>query len=135
MTQRAPRLVTHFQGTLDLPPAFSPRSCGLYTNGGVVAGAHHGGMTITSNKQIVEEFITALFTNGDLTAVDRYLDPDFINHDRPLPDSPYGPEGMRQAGEVFRHAFPDWRSDMQQMIAEDDLVTSTLLPAAPTAPQ
>jgi steroid delta-isomerase-like uncharacterized protein len=83
---------------------------------------HHGDMTSTYNKQIVEEFISALFTDGDLTAVDRYLDPDFINHDPPLPGSPNGPEGMRQAAEVFRHAFPDWRSDVQQMIAEDDLV-------------
>ena len=81
-----------------------------------------GGMTTTKNKQIVEEFVTALFTDGDLTAVDRYLDPDFINHDPPLPGAPDGPEGMRQAAELFRHAFPDWRSDIQRMIAEDDLV-------------
>ena len=84
--------------------------------------ADDGVMTSTRNKQIVEEFITALFTDGDLTAVDRYLDPDFINHDPPLPDAPDGPDGMRQAAELFRHAFPDWRSDVQHMIAEDDLV-------------
>ncbi len=29
----------------------------------------------------------------------------------------------------------DWASDVQQMIAEDDLITGTLLTAAPTAPQ
>jgi len=79
-------------------------------------------MTSTRNKQIVEEFITALFTDRDQTAVDRYLDPDFINHDPPLPGAPDGPDGMRQAAELFRHAFPDWRSDVQHMIAEDDLV-------------
>jgi len=84
--------------------------------------ADDGVMTSTRNKQIVEEFVTALFTDGDLTAVDRYLDPDFINHDPPLPGAPDGPEGMRQAAELFRHAFPDWRSDIQRMIAEDDLV-------------
>ena len=85
--------------------------------------ADDGGMTTAiHNKQLVEEFITALFTDGDLTAVDRYLDPDFINHDPPLPGAPDGPEGMRQAAELFRHAFPDWRSDIQRMIAEDDLV-------------
>ena len=27
-----------------------------------------------------------------------------------------------------------WPSDVQQMIAEDDLIKSTLLPASPTAP-
>ena len=79
-------------------------------------------MTTTQNKQLVEEFISALFTNGDLTAVDRYLDPEFINHDPPLPGSPDGSEGMRQAAERFRRAFPDWRSDVQHMIAEDDLL-------------
>jgi steroid delta-isomerase-like uncharacterized protein len=79
-------------------------------------------MTTTTNKQLVEDFISALFTDGDLTAVDRYLDPDFVNHDPPLPGSPDGAAGMRQAAEVFRKAFPDWRSDLQHMIAEDDLV-------------
>jgi predicted SnoaL-like aldol condensation-catalyzing enzyme len=66
--------------------------------------ADDGGMT--NNKQIVEQFITALFTDGDLTAVDRYLDPQFINHDLPLPSSPDGPEGMRQAAEIFAGLFP-----------------------------
>jgi predicted ester cyclase len=84
--------------------------------------AQHDGMTNTNNKQIVEEFISALFTKGDLTAVDRDLDPDFIDHDPPLPGAPDGPEGMRQAAEVFRQAFPDWRSDVLHMIAEGDLV-------------
>jgi len=79
-------------------------------------------MTSTQNKQLVEEFSNALFTNGDPTAVDRYLDPEFINYDPPLPGSPGGPEGMRQAAELFRRAFPDWRSDVQHMIAEDDLL-------------
>jgi predicted SnoaL-like aldol condensation-catalyzing enzyme len=75
--------------------------------------ADDGGMNSTNNKQIVAEFITALFTNGDLTAVDRYLDPQFINHDPPLTNSPDGPEGVRQAAELFRRAFPDWRSDAE----------------------
>ena len=75
-----------------------------------------------ANKQIVEEFISALFTDGDLTAVDRYLDPEFVDYDPPRPDAPDGPEGIRQAAALRRRAFPDWRSDDQQMIAEDDLV-------------
>jgi steroid delta-isomerase-like uncharacterized protein len=84
---------------------------------------NHGDMTTTSsNKQIVEEFISALFSNGDLTAVDRYLDPELVSHDPPLSGVPEGPEGWRKAAEVIRSAFPDWRSDVQQMIAEGDLV-------------
>ena len=86
--------------------------------------ADDGSMTTTTtpNKQLVEEFITVLFTDGDLTAVDRYLDPEFIDHDPPLPSAPDGPEGVRQTAALFRQAFPDWRSEVQHMIAEGDLV-------------
>ena len=95
--------------------------------------ADDGGMNSTNNKQIVAEFITTLFTNGDLTAVDRYLDPQFINHDPPLPNSPDGPEGVRQAAELFRRAFPDWRSDAEHSSLRMILLSSTSLPTAPTA--
>jgi predicted ester cyclase len=97
---------------------------------------------INANKQVVVSFIDALFSKGDLAAVDQYLDPGFLNHDPPLPGAPAGPEGMRQAAAVFRAAFPDWRSDVEQLVAEGDLVVEVftargthrgeLLGAAPT---
>jgi predicted ester cyclase len=76
----------------------------------------------TRNKQLVVDFIQELFTKGDLDAVDRYLDPGFVNHDAPFPGAPPGPEGMRQAAALFKQATPDWHSDVEQMIAEDDIV-------------
>jgi steroid delta-isomerase-like uncharacterized protein len=76
----------------------------------------------TANKQLVEAFIQELFTKGDLDAVDRYLDPGFINHDPPFPGAPDGPEGMRQAASMFHTALPDWHSEVEQLIAEDDIV-------------
>jgi predicted ester cyclase len=80
-----------------------------------------------THKQIVEEFITALFTQGDLSAVNRYLDPGFVNHDPPFPGAPDGPEGMRKAAEMFRRGFPDWHSDVQHLIAEGDLVVESFV--------
>jgi len=77
---------------------------------------------ITRNKQLVEAFIQDLFTKGDLEAVDRYLDAGFVNHDAPFPGAPDGPEGMRLAASVYRQALPDWHSEVEQLIAEDDLV-------------
>jgi steroid delta-isomerase-like uncharacterized protein len=74
------------------------------------------------NKQLVEAFIQELFTKGDLSAVDRYLDPGFVNHDSPMPGAPAGREGMRFAASTCRHALPDWHSDVEQLIAEDDIV-------------
>jgi predicted SnoaL-like aldol condensation-catalyzing enzyme len=89
-------------------------------------------MTTTSNKQIVEDFISVLFTRGDLTAIDRYLDPAFVDHDPPLPDLPNGPDGIRQAAGLFRRAFPDWRSDDLHLIAEGDLVAEHFVALART---
>jgi len=54
-------------------------------------------MTTTAtarNKQLVQTFIQELFTHGDLGAVDRYLHPEFVNHDAPFSRRPRtGPRG------------------------------------------
>ncbi|HET6848758.1 MAG TPA: ester cyclase [Gaiellales bacterium] len=76
----------------------------------------------TDNKRLVDAFIQELFTAGDLTAVDRYLAPAFVNHDLPFPGAPRGPEGMRRAAEAFRAACPAWHSDLEQLVEEGDVV-------------
>jgi steroid delta-isomerase-like uncharacterized protein len=76
---------------------------------------------IEQNKNTVTSFIDALFTKGDLGAVDEYLADDFTDHDPPMGQF-LGREGMRQAAAVFRAAFPDWHSDLDFLVEEDDLV-------------
>ena len=79
-------------------------------------------MDITEqNKNTVTSFIQALFTKGDLGAVDEYLAEEFVDHDPPM-GGPANREGMRQAAAMFRGAFPDWRSDLGFLVAEGDLV-------------
>jgi len=73
------------------------------------------------NKTVVSDFIGALFTKGDLNAVDTYLSEDFVNNDPPFGASA-DREGMRSAGAMFRAVFPDWRSDIHMLIAERDIV-------------
>jgi steroid delta-isomerase-like uncharacterized protein len=77
---------------------------------------------IEQNKNTVTSFIQALFTKGDLGAVDQYLAEDFVDHDPPM-GGPANREGMRQAAAMFRAAFPDWHSDLGFLVAEGDLVT------------
>jgi steroid delta-isomerase-like uncharacterized protein len=77
---------------------------------------------MATNKELVESFIQELFTDGDLSAVDRYLAPSFVNHDPPFPGAPAGADGMRQAAAMFRAALPDWHSEVHQMVAEGDVV-------------
>ncbi len=76
---------------------------------------------IAENKSLVSEFIEALFTKGDLDAVDRYLAVDFVNHDPPFGVSA-DREGLRTAGAMMRAAFPDWHSDQHLVVGEGDIV-------------
>ena len=86
------------------------------------AGRSLAAMSEEHNEQIVDEFIQALFTRGELDAVDRYLSSDFVDHDPTFPDQPGDRESMRGAGEVIRAAFPDWHSDVEELIAAGDKV-------------
>ena len=75
----------------------------------------------SQNKNTVISFIDALFTKGDLNAVDEFLAEDFVNHDPPMGVS-VDREGMRAAAAMFRTAFPDWSSDPDILVGEGDLV-------------
>jgi predicted ester cyclase len=76
----------------------------------------------THNKELVRSFIQDLFTDGDAGAVERYLDPSFVNHDLPFPGASRRRDGMQLAADMFRRACPDWHSDVEQLVAEGDLV-------------
>ncbi|MFG3053587.1 ester cyclase [Kitasatospora sp. NPDC048239] len=73
------------------------------------------------NRAVVCAFIDALFTRGDLGAVDTYLSESFLDHDPPF-GADGSREGMRQAAALFRRAFPDWHATPHFLVAEDDLV-------------
>ncbi|MFF1798261.1 ester cyclase [Kitasatospora sp. NPDC058263] len=75
----------------------------------------------TDNREIVRAFIDALFTQGDLAAVDEYLAEDFLNHDPPV-GTDTSREGMRAAAVLFRGAFPDWHAIPDFLVAEGDMV-------------
>jgi steroid delta-isomerase-like uncharacterized protein len=77
--------------------------------------------TIEQNKTIVRDFIDALFTKGDLGAVDDYLAENFVDNDPPFGASA-DREGMRSAGAMMRAAFPDWHSDLHLLVGDGDIV-------------
>ena len=74
------------------------------------------------NKKVVEEFIQALFTRGELEAVDAYLAPEFVDHNPTIPGETGDRNSMRSASQIFRAAFPDWKSKVEDIIAVDDKV-------------
>lgn len=74
------------------------------------------------NKRVVDGFIQALFTKGDVSEVDRYLAEDFVAHDPPMVGMSGDAAGFVDAAETLRAAFPDWHSDLHLLVAEGDYV-------------
>jgi predicted SnoaL-like aldol condensation-catalyzing enzyme len=70
------------------------------------------------NKRIVVDMFTRLFNKKDLTAIDEYIGPLYIQHD---PRAVDGVEGLRAALEYFPK-FPQLHVDIKRVIAEGDLV-------------
>ena len=74
------------------------------------------------NKKVAEEFVQALFTRGELEAVDVYLAPEFVDHNPTIPGETGDRNSMRSASEISRAAVPDWKSKVEDIIAVDDKV-------------
>jgi steroid delta-isomerase-like uncharacterized protein len=83
--------------------------------------------TTEKNKTVVDDFIQALFTTGDPSAVDRYLADDFVAHDPPMRGMSSDAAGFRHAATVIRASFPDWRSDVHLLVAEGDYVVERFM--------
>ena len=101
-------------------PARVPKEVGVF---GCGEDDDTGLMTTSEeNKRVVDEFIQALFTEGDVSATDRCLAAEFIANDRPMPDLSGDAAGFQEAATRIRAAFPDWRSDVHLLLAEGDFV-------------
>jgi hypothetical protein len=70
----------------------------------------------------VDDFIQALFSRGELDAVEKYLAPEFVDHNPTIPGQSGDRESMRSAAIVFRAAFPDWHSTPEDLNASGDKV-------------
>lgn len=74
---------------------------------------------VTTGKQLVRGLFCEFFGNHDISAADRYLHPDYIQHDY---DVPPGREGFKgYFTEVFR-MFPQFRVDIAHVLEDGDLV-------------
>ena len=85
---------------------------------------------VEKNKIIVSEFIEALFSKGGLEAADRYLAPDFVNHDPPF-GATADRDGMRTAGGLMRAGFPDRHSDVHLLVGESGVVVEHAVSSSP----
>ncbi|MER6957953.1 nuclear transport factor 2 family protein [Streptomyces sp. NPDC000618] len=71
------------------------------------------------NKKLVTAFFDRLMVREDLSAIDKYDSPDYIQHN---PITPDGPDGLKATLGPYFEAFPQSTALPKRIIAEGDLV-------------
>lgn len=72
-----------------------------------------------ANKTLVVHFFDQLFNHGDLAVVDRYVEPDYTQHNPTLAD---GAKALRDWVTGLKAAYPESHVTIKHVIAQGDLV-------------
>ncbi len=73
-----------------------------------------------ANKAVVECLVRDIVNGGQVDLLDEVLAGDFVAHG--VGPGPSGPDGMRRLIDTWRTAFPDWQDQIEEIVAEGDLV-------------
>jgi len=79
-------------------------------------------MSTEQNKALMRQMVEEVFNRGNISLIDQFLAPDFVEHEELPPGIPAGSEGVKQLTTMFRGAFPDFKATIDDMIAEGDKV-------------
>ncbi len=74
-------------------------------------------------KALVRRFVEEVQNQDNLDLLDELVAPNFVNHSA-SPGVPPGVDGVRMVSALFRHAFPDGRMTIEDMVAEGDKVVT-----------
>jgi predicted ester cyclase len=74
-----------------------------------------------ANIALVSRHYEEFLNSGDMSAADRDLRPDFVDHAAP-PGTPPGPESAKAFITMVRAAFSDIRATQEDVIANGDMV-------------
>jgi len=81
-------------------------------------------MSVEKNKALFRRFVEEVFNKGDVSTIDEFLAPNFVEREVLPPGTPSGREGVKQLTMMFRTAFPDFNVSIDDMIAEDDKIVA-----------
>ena len=78
-------------------------------------------MSPESLKAVARGYLAAVAAN-DTAAIDRYVAPGYVRHDPGLPTPVLGPAGVKRHTAALHRAFPDFRIEEHDVVAERDRV-------------
>ena len=70
------------------------------------------------NKALVRKFYEEAWVKGNADAVDEFVAADYVEHGLPT-----GAEGLKRSITAYRTAFPDWKTTLDDIFAEGEMVT------------
>src|SRR5918998_1426130 len=70
------------------------------------------------NKALVRKFYEEAWVKGNADAVDEFIAADYVEHGLPT-----GAEGLKRSITAYRTAFPDWKTTLDDIFAEGEMVT------------
>ncbi len=79
-------------------------------------------MSVEENKEVFCQFYDRAWNMGDVTVVDELLAPDFVNHEIESATTQSHRELYKQGIIETYKTFPDWRTTINDLIAERDKV-------------
>ena len=81
-------------------------------------------MSVEQNKAIFRRLVEEVFNKGNVSTIDEFLAPNFVEREVLPPGTPSGREGVKQLTMMFRTAFPDFNVSIDDMIAEGDKIVA-----------
>ena len=78
---------------------------------------------MADNKEQCRRIFEEVWNQYNLDAVDELVATEYVHNDASLPEPQHGVEAYKQFVMLYHRAFPDIHFTIDDMIAEDDLVT------------
>ena len=80
-------------------------------------------MLSDDNIAKTRRFMDEVFNKGNMKAADEFMSANFVEHD-PFPGQGPGIEGFKQGVSVFRQAFPDLQTRVDDIFADGEKVVA-----------
>jgi predicted ester cyclase len=81
-------------------------------------------MTIDRNKATVRRWSEELWGQGNLGVADEIIAPEYVRHDPGDPFAARGPDDVKRIVSMMRSMLPDFRIEVEAVVAEGNLVVS-----------
>jgi len=97
---------------------------GVATIGVYRTRAYGDNMTTEQNKATARRWSEDLWGRGNLAVADEIIAPDYVRHDPGDPFPARGPEDVKRIVTMLRTTLPDFKIEVEAIIAEGDMVVS-----------